>query len=648
MDRKWNSKAYAQRGVSSAACLNYYRDFTMVNTPIDQDIYNSESMFIGERAWLNDVTPYEQLKWALAGQLTESDINPPEITQMTFNEALGWKTKDFSGVTYEKAAAAFYEYSMEYMFGDGLPLIPPTAPLVEDMLAGTTRDRNEVLGMMKMRGGVITIEKIAINAVMAGAKPEHMPVLIAAMEAYANGWENDKMWYHNMSTGAYSVGITMIINGPLAKELGIDNGRGFTGSGHEANNLIGRAFRLCIRNIGHNYTPDVDTQNRLGRLNDITLTIFSEAEDELPAGWKPHHVMMGFDPEESTVTMIGTFSNATTYNSEDNTNQWTPQSAMQSTRGHVTTTANLQLFPTGVASVLADQSLAGTYYMPTKEAVKEWWATHTATSGTQARNAGMYNMSYPIVVGGDPNYIASMYGFEGLYATLCFQTQLVSGATITQAGRGATVPSTPQNLKAEFNAAGTAVTLTWDAPLSDGGMSITGYQYNIIHGGNRQTAAWTNVTGGAGARSVTITTYSDNGVNKTVNPSTQFFFKVRAVNGVVNSAEFPTATGALSHRASGLGAWAFADEFKEVEVLEINTPSMVTIARNNSTTITLTVNAGAPVGRLVWAVADPSFATVTAYGDSAVVTAFSKTGVTTLSVTDPVTGLSKTIVLRIS
>ena len=171
-------------------------------------------------------------------------MNPPEITQETFNEALAWDTKVFSGRTYEKAAQEFNQYAMDHLFGDGLPLVLPTQDLVDEMLSGTTRDRNEVFGMMKMRGGIISIEKIAINTVMAGGKPEHLPVIIALMEAYANGWENDKMWYHAMSTGAFSIGLGAVISGPIAKELGLADDRGYMGSGHDANNLIGRALRL--------------------------------------------------------------------------------------------------------------------------------------------------------------------------------------------------------------------------------------------------------------------------------------------------------------------------------------------------------------------------------------------------------------------
>ena len=639
VDRQWNSKAYMLAGVSNNACRDYYKDYTMVNLPAEPE-YAEISQFTGERAWLNNTTPYEQMKWALSAPLTEAEKNPTPITQETFNQALSWQTKNFSGATYEKAAQEFNSYAMENLFGDGLPLVLPTEELVNEMLAGTTRDRNEILGKIKMRGGVITIEKIAINTVMAGAKPEHMPVLIAAMEVYANGWENDKMWYHNMSTGAYSVGITVVLNGPLAKELGVSDGRGVMGAGHEANNLIGRAFRMCIRNIGHNYTPNVDTQNRLGRLNDITLTVFAENEDKLPDGWKPHHVMMGYEEEESTITMIGTFTRVECYNAEDNTNRWTPQSLMQDTRAHATTTASLVLIAPGIAAVMADEELAGDYYMDSKEAIKEWYATHNATSGSTNRSAGIYNMTYPIVVGDDPSYIGSMYGFEGLYATLCYQTQLISGATLTQAGQGATAPSTPQNFAVAYNEDGTEATLTWDAPLSDGGDPIVSYQVCNIHGGTRQNFSWTTVPGGADARSYTFTNLV---------PGAQGFFKVRANNSIHNASEFVTATTAMNTtRASGRGAWATIIDTSGAKVamtvLRIDGAALVSVKHNSTMQFKAIANPGASTDGVVWSIADTSYATV---DEDGLVTTLNKLGTVMLTATDAETGLSYTVVIRI-
>ena len=642
MDRQWNSKAYMLAGFNTTACLEYYRDYTLVNLPAEPE-YAEISQFTGERAWLNGVTPYEQVKWALSAPLTESEKNPPPITQETFNKALSWQTKNFTGATYEKAAQEFNSYAMENLFGDGLPLVLPTEELVNEMLAGTTRDRNEILGKIKMRGGVVTVEKIAINAVMAGAKPEHMPVLIAAMEVYSNGWENDKMWYHNMSTGAYSVGITVVLNGPLAEELGLSSGRGVMGAGHEANNLIGRAIRMCIRNIGHNYTPDIDTQNRLGRLNDIALTVFAENEAKLPEGWKPHHVMMGYEEQESTITMIGAFTRVEALNSEDNTNRWTPQSLMQDTRAHATTTASLVLIPPGAAAIMADEELAGDYYMDSKESIKNWYATHNTSANGFApmnRNAGIYNMTYPIVVGDDPSYIGSLYGFEGLYGTLCYQTQLISGATLTQAGQGATAPSTPQNFAVTYNEDGTEATLTWDAPLSDGGDPIVSYQVCNIHGGVIQNFAWTTVEGGADARSYTFTRLV---------PGARGFFKVRANNSIHNASEFVNAASAMNTtRASGRGAWATIIDTSGAKValtsLKIDATALVSISRNSTMKFNVIANAGASTDGVIWSTSDTACATVDQEGN---VTTLNKLGIVMLKVTDAETGISYTIILRV-
>ncbi|MBP5166245.1 MAG: hypothetical protein ILP09_03205, partial [Oscillospiraceae bacterium] len=152
------------------------------------------------------VSVYDQVKAALTSPLTDEEKNPPEITLRMLT---GWEGKDYdpsaetftvTSTSEAKAAVEFNDLAMELGFGDGLPLIVPRQELVDKMLEATVRDRGEMIGRIMPRGGDITVEKVAINAVMAGARPEYFPVILAAMEAYAGCWEDGDLLYHSLTS----------------------------------------------------------------------------------------------------------------------------------------------------------------------------------------------------------------------------------------------------------------------------------------------------------------------------------------------------------------------------------------------------------------------------------------------------------------
>ncbi len=198
--------------------------------------------------------------------------------------------------SYPAAAEEFNELFLNNRWGDGLPLVPPTPERVRWMLSGTKRKPDEVLGKINPKQGIATIEKIAINAVMAGAKPEYLPVIIAAVEALADESFDDL----HILASAGSFNLLTVVSGPIAKEIGMEAGIGFMGHGWRANNTIGRAIRLSTLNIGQTW-PAKNDMALTGRVSPHTFYTFCENADESP--WEPYHTSRGFKADESCVTV---------------------------------------------------------------------------------------------------------------------------------------------------------------------------------------------------------------------------------------------------------------------------------------------------------------------------------------------------------
>ncbi len=178
---------------------------------------------------------------------------------------------------------------------DGLPVVPPTPERVLRMLAGTTRRPGEVIGRVPPDLAPCTVEKVAINAVMAGCKPEYLPVVLAAVEAALV----DAFGMHGILCTTMFAGPLVIVNGPMARHVGVNAGVNALGQGHRANASIGRALQLVIRNVGGGRPGEVDRAT-LGTPGKYTFC-FAEAED--PA-WEPLHVQRGFARDASTVTLF--------------------------------------------------------------------------------------------------------------------------------------------------------------------------------------------------------------------------------------------------------------------------------------------------------------------------------------------------------
>ena len=179
---------------------------------------------------------------------------------------------------------------------DGLPVVPPTEEAVAEMMTGTDLPADHVVAKVIPRQGKATIEKIAVNAVMAGALPTHMPVLVAALEAFAD--PKTRFDTFEVSTGSWAPFLA--VNGPIRDQIHINYGPGALSPGDIANAAIGRAVGLMVRNIG-GARKGIEDMGVIGNPSKYSLVI-GENEEESP--WTPLHVDRGFRREESTLTLF--------------------------------------------------------------------------------------------------------------------------------------------------------------------------------------------------------------------------------------------------------------------------------------------------------------------------------------------------------
>ncbi len=179
---------------------------------------------------------------------------------------------------------------------DGLPIVPPTTGRVEEMLDFSPLSRDVVIGELDPLKGVASVEKIAVNAVMAGCRPDYFPIVLAVVQAIAEPEFN----LRGVQTTDENVTPLILVNGPIAKQIGMNDGFGCLGPGWRANATIGRAIRLIMQNIGGGW-PAVVAFAGLGQPGRYTLC-FAENEGQSP--WTPFHVDEGFDAAQNIVTVL--------------------------------------------------------------------------------------------------------------------------------------------------------------------------------------------------------------------------------------------------------------------------------------------------------------------------------------------------------
>ncbi|MCL2392322.1 MAG: fibronectin type III domain-containing protein [Oscillospiraceae bacterium] len=483
---------------------------------------------------------------ALTTTLASGEHFPPIITPAMMAVDIPGSV---SGNSLAAAGRNFLRMANQHNFGDGLPLVIPTSELVNAMIAQSGgRAGNEVLGMM-VGGGIVTVENVAVNAVMAGAAPEYFPIILAAMEAIANsreyaGFDIDRALRNSLG----NMTVSLIVSGPISHELGMINDRsvedGILGGGPLGNTLsanvsIGRAISLSYRNIGLNRPEDTARRGSMIRLQEFNVPVIAETLRYLPSGWVSHSEFMGFGAGANTVSLVITSQARLATGSGAGVGTGTqdplPGAVItQAAEGRAVGAVAIVALAGPGADVLSRPS--GTdntnpNYTPVgagTSSVRNMDTKALMQNHLVGGNVAQASLVWPIIVGGcaAPNQVFSVGGSDwgsGFHAQLIGATQ---------------VSSAPQNFAVLVN--GADAELSWEAPARAVGTII----YEVSADGGR---TWTDV-----GDTLTHTFSSLPGGNYT--------FVVRAVNSdAANSVEIADVAGTATvdfDSRSGRGAWA--------------------------------------------------------------------------------------------
>jgi len=206
----------------------------------------------------------------------------------------------------EPDPASLIEAYFERGWTDGLPVVPPTEKSVAEMLAGAGLRRDEILGEIPGRNTVVVAEKVAINAALAGCRPEYMPVVAAAVR----GLCHPHFAYHGPASSTGGSAMVLIVNGPIARRLGLNSGNNAFGQGWRPNGTIGRAVRLTMMNVMQT-RPGLLDRAVLGNPGKYSFCFAENEDDHL---WEPLHVSRGLNPAQSAVTVYASNSLYQVYN----------------------------------------------------------------------------------------------------------------------------------------------------------------------------------------------------------------------------------------------------------------------------------------------------------------------------------------------
>jgi hypothetical protein len=229
--------------------------------------------------------------------LTRWSPNQPEMKEVAEENLV------FSGKDYTEAQGNMENYYLQHCWSDGLPLVPPTEEAVNKMLEGTDLPRDHVVALVEPIRGKATVEKIAVNAVMAGCLPQYMPLIIAAVEAITD----PRFYLLGIQCTSGQPSPLLIISGQkLVQELNINNSFCTIGPGWRANTTIGRAIRLIMTNLGQTWPGHNDMKPFGNPFRYITL--MAENEEAYMGAWEPLRVAEGFENNQATISVMPAMS----------------------------------------------------------------------------------------------------------------------------------------------------------------------------------------------------------------------------------------------------------------------------------------------------------------------------------------------------
>ena len=212
------------------------------------------------------------------------------------DEGLAVARLDDSALRRVPAGTDLVEWYFEQGWTDGLPVVPPTRGAVDAAVAALGGDPDLIECRVPPRHGSLTREVLAINLVMAGCKPDYAPVVRAALLALTQPAFN----LNGVQATTHMAAPLLVVNGPVARRIGMNGGVNAFGSGNRANATVGRAIRLVLLNVGGGWPGDLD-KSTLGHPGKYTYAV---AENEADSPWAPYHVEKGFSPDDSTVFVI--------------------------------------------------------------------------------------------------------------------------------------------------------------------------------------------------------------------------------------------------------------------------------------------------------------------------------------------------------
>ena len=473
------------------------------------------------------------------------------------------------------ANQAFLDKSIKDGFGDGLALLVPTEELVDSLLNAVSRGKDDILGKL-FGGGIITVEKVAINAAMAGVRPNAFPIVLAAMEVFAQDREKLNQYDYALRTGDTQLSVLLMVSGPISEELGMRSDRSDLGSGpwgalNDANATIGRAVKLCFRNIGRNAPEDLAYRGAFKRFNDHALLVCSET---IPAaksiGWPSHSEFIGLGGETTnSVTLVG----VTTTRVQGSTPSggaaggWTMSTTLSSARsaaGATAATANyasIVTYPAYMAEFLMATDIGtisqtnlpnnwnevnGGFGLKSKTEVQRALVGNDTTQNS-ANTDRNQKLVWPIVMGGDSQH-ARVFNGGTTFAVSAFQTQLVP------AKGGVLASSAPMHFSyAETTPGLDTVMLAWDPPTRPGSASGT-----IVYEVSKDDGlTWTTVMP-LGRNWVILSGVTGDEA-----------YVVRALTDIRTAAEIAMVGSAYDVVYSGRGAWATNPEHEPMSAINM-------------------------------------------------------------------------------